>query len=187
MDTVQDQRFKGEDFTRGLEAAEYDGCSFTQCIFSEADLSRITFMDCDFDGCDLSNVKMADVALREVRFKNCKLMGIHFDACNDFLFDVSFENCLLNFSSFYKKSLKKTRLAHCSLHEVDLVEADMSESLFDECDFAGATFDRTNLDKSDMTTSFNFMIDPENNKLKKTKFSKESLAGLLGKYDIVIK
>ncbi|UII26940.1 pentapeptide repeat-containing protein [Fulvivirga maritima] len=187
MNTIQEESFNKEDFTAGLEAIEYEECSFHQCSFAGADLSRITFVDCEFDGCDLSNIKITDSAMREVRFKNCKLIGAHFDECNDFLFEVAFEDCILNFSSFYKKSLKKTRLIRCSMYEVDLVEADMSESLFYECDFAGATFDRTNLEKADLSTSFNFLIDPENNRLKKAQFSQSELAGLLFKYGIVVK
>ena len=41
--------------------------------------------------------------------------------------------------------------------------------------------------KTDFTTSYNYSIDPEKNKLKKAIFSKEGLKGLLAKYEIVVK
>jgi len=42
------------------------------------------------------------------------------------------------------------------------------------------------LEKVNFLTSYNYSIDPENNRLKKAKFSMNGLAGLLGKYDIEI-
>jgi hypothetical protein len=51
---------------------------------------------------------------------------------------------------------------------------------------AGATFDNTNLEKTNFTTAFNYSIDPDNNRIKKAKFSVPGVLGLLNKYDIVI-
>jgi uncharacterized protein YjbI with pentapeptide repeats len=72
------------------------------------------------------------------------------------------------------------------MHEVDLIDADLAGTVLDACDFHRAKFDNTNLEKADLRTSYNFSIDPERNKLKKAKFSRDGLAGLLGKYDIII-
>ena len=55
-----------------------------------------------------------------------------------------------------------------------------------ECELAGATFDRTNLEKADLRTAYHFIIDPDNNRIKKAKFSESALSGLLTKYDLVI-
>ena len=50
----------------------------------------------------------------------------------------------------------------------------------------GAIFERTNLESSDFRTATHFTIDPEKNRLKKAKFSKEGVLGLLKNYDIVV-
>jgi uncharacterized protein YjbI with pentapeptide repeats len=121
-----------------------------------------------------------------VAFLDCKLTGLHFQNCNDFLFAVRFENCNLNLASFYKLKIKKTVFKNSSLHEVDFAEADLSNSLFDNCDLAHAIFENTNLEKSDFRSSFNYSINPEINKIKKAKFSLNGIAGLLEKYDIDI-
>jgi hypothetical protein len=42
------------------------------------------------------------------------------------------------------------------------------------------------LEKADFRTAFNYSINPETNRIKKAKFSKEGLNGLLDKYDIEI-
>jgi uncharacterized protein YjbI with pentapeptide repeats len=62
----------------------------------------------------------------------------------------------------------------------------MSGALFENCDLERATFEKTILEKADMSTSFNYSIDPERNMIKKAKFSRNGLAGLLEKYDIEI-
>jgi hypothetical protein len=47
-------------------------------------------------------------------------------------------------------------------------------------------FNHTNLEKVDFRSTFNYSIDPEVNRLKKTRFSSSGLAGLLNKYDLLI-
>jgi uncharacterized protein YjbI with pentapeptide repeats len=74
----------------------------------------------------------------------------------------------------------------CQLQEVDFSESDLNEGVFNDCDLTHATFERTNLEKADFRTASNFSIDPENNKLKKAKFSTDGLAGLLTKYQLQI-
>ena len=73
------------------------------------------------------------------------------------------------------------------MKEVDFTESDLTEALFDGCDLNGAIFQRTNLEKANLETASNFNIDPENNRIKKAKFSADGLYGLLHKYDIDIK
>jgi hypothetical protein len=43
-----------------------------------------------------------------------------------------------------------------------------------------------NLEKTDFRSSFNYSIDPEVNRIKKAKFDRAGLAGLLDKYDLEI-
>ena len=55
-----------------------------------------------------------------------------------------------------------------------------------ECDLDKAIFDRANLEKADFSTSRNYTINPEINRLKKTKFSMPDVVGLLSHLDIVL-
>lgn len=183
----EDIIFEKKDFTvPPIQKGEYENCFFNGCIFSNTDLSGITFTECTFNGCNLSLAKLTNTGMRDIRFIDCKLLGLHFEDCSDFLFAVQFDKCILNLSSFFKQKLKKTIFKNCSLHEVDFTESDCSNAIFDHCDFIGAKFEKTNLEKADLITSFNYSIDPENNRIKKAKFSIEGIAGLLDKYDIEI-
>ena len=182
-----DKEFKGLDYTTEiLVKGEYENCIFNNCKFSNSDLSNINFLDCEFRNCDLSTANVLNTAFRAVKFINCKLLGLHFENCNHFLFNVDFKGSQLNLSSFYQLNLKQTKFIDCSLHEVDFTEADLTESTFENYDLIRAMFENTILQKADIRTSFNFSIDPELNQMKKAKFSKENLSGLLGKYNIDI-
>ena len=187
MDVFEHKTYKNVNFgDRGFIKGTYENCTFTNCVFPGSDLSNFIFSDCDFLGCDASLAKIGKTAFRADRFRECKLLGMHFEQCNPFLFSADFEKCILNLSSFYKLSLKKIRFKDCSLHEVDFTESDLSSSLFDNCDLTKAIFQRTTLFKADFRTSYNYSINPETNRIKKAKFSIAGVAGLLDKYDIEI-
>ncbi len=184
---IDNKTFEKIDYTENnLPKGEYEHCTFTRCIFHKADLSHIVFNECIFDSCDFSLVNMKSTALRGVKFLNCKLLGVRFDECNEFLFSAHFENCMLKFSSFHKLKLKQTQFQTCNLQESDFTETDLSGSIFETCDLQRTLFDHTNLEKVDFRSSYNYSIDPEKNRIKKAKFSQTGVIGLLDKYDIEI-
>jgi uncharacterized protein YjbI with pentapeptide repeats len=111
---------------------------------------------------------------------------LRFDDCNKFLLSFEFENCILNFSSFYKLKIKNTHFNNCKLEEVEFVGTDLTNSVFKNCDFRKAAFENTLLEKADLRTSFNFSINPETNKISKAKFSKQNIIGLLDNYKIIV-
>jgi uncharacterized protein YjbI with pentapeptide repeats len=83
-------------------------------------------------------------------------------------------------------NLKKMQWTNSALHELDFSEADLSSAIFEGCDLQRSIFAGTNLEKSDLRTSYNYSIDPEQNRLKKAKFSLPGVIGLLDKHDIQI-
>lgn len=184
---IDSQHFSNIDFTENpFKKAEYDNCTFTNCNFTEVDLSSVTFIECEFDTCNFSNANIKYTTFREVDFRDCKMIGLQFQDCNPFLLSFTFSNCQLQFSSFYKLKLKGIRFSNCNLNQVNFVEADLSNGLFDNCDFKHAIFEKTNLKNSDLSSSENFVINPENNTITRAKFSKENVLGLLYHYQISI-
>jgi len=182
---IEGQAFTHVNFAKQpIALGKYELCTFQDCQFNQADLSGYHFTECSFINCDFSLAKTIQTAFNEVKFVGCKLLGIHFDYCKSYPFDVVFDNCILNLSCFYQRKLKNASFKKCCLQEVDFTEADLSAVVFDDCDLLNATFDRTNLERTDFRTSFNYRLDPEQNKLKQTKFSTIGAIGLLSKYDI---
>lgn len=188
MPYFDDQLFEKLDYTSlPLAAGNYENCRFSHCNFAESDLARINFTDCEFDECNLSMVNLVEAQLYGVSFRHCKMLGVKFEYCNPNLFSVTFSDCMLDHSTFFRMKMKKTLFRNCRLHEVDFTETILHEAFFDDCDLLGATFSYTQLQKANLSTAFNFSIDPDANQLKKTIFSRDNLTGLLGKYDLVIK
>lgn len=184
---IEDKNFTGVDFTAGhFEKADYENCHFTNCDFSTLDLSKISFAGCIFTGCNISLVKLTGTAFKDAEFNHCKMLGVHFEDCHEFFFNVVFDNSQLNMSSFYKRKCRNTQFKNCSLHEVDFTEADCTNLVFYNCDLARAVFSNTILEKADFRTSYNYSIDPELNRIRKAKFSSSGISGLLDKYDIEI-
>ena len=184
---IVDKTYKGENYAeKALQIAEYENCTFSNCIFSNTDLSDIIFSECVFEDCDMSMATLKGTAFREVTFKSCKMLGLHFDDCNPFLLSFNFEGCTLNFSSFFKLKLKNIQFKDCKLEDVDFVETDLTNAVFKDCDLNKAVFDNTKLEGADFRTAFSFSIDPEINRIKKAKFSTQNIAGLLLKYNITI-
>ena len=129
-----------------LTKGEYENCVFNNCDFSNSDLTDIKFLECKFLGCNMSMTNLTKTALRDINFKDCKMLGLRFENCNQFGFNVHFDNC----------------------------------------DLTRSTFENTIIEKADFRTSFNYSIDPEINRIKKTKLSLTGIVGLLDKYDIEI-
>ena len=184
---IENQNIQGVDFRKEkLFVGEYELCSFENCIFNDTDLTGADFVECEFINCDLSNAFGKSIVMRDVKFKNCKLLGFRFDQCNPFLLSLSFEDCFLNFTSFYKLKLKGTKFLNCSMQQADLSDANLSFSLFDNCDLKFAVFQNTNLTEANFQSARNFIIDPEDNLLKGARFSSGNLEGLLTRHQLNI-
>jgi uncharacterized protein YjbI with pentapeptide repeats len=181
----EDMVFTNETFPR-FPLGEYENCRFISCDFSEVDLSSCVFLAGEFVGCNLSMVKIAKASFQDVTFTGCKLLGMRWDGCNPFGLSLTFSNCSLSHSSFYKLKVKNIRFTSCQLQEVDFSEADLANASFDTCDLKGAVFSGTNLERADFRTAVNYSIDPEANRIRKAKFSLPGIAGLLDKYGVVI-
>jgi len=184
---TENKLFERIDYTiDNLSRGEYEYCRFVNCNFYNGDISHTTFRECTFDSCDFSLAKMKNTALNDIHFIDCKLLGVQFEECNPFLLSLDFENCLLKLAVFYKLKLKKTRFKNCNLQETDFTEADLSSSVFDNCDMQRAIFHKTILEKADFRSSFNYSIDPEQNRITKARFNRMWVVGLLDKYRIEI-
>lgn len=165
--------------------------NFEQCIFKNLDLSKVvfantSFINCRFENCNLSMALLEGTKLDDVVFVDCKLNSVNFGLCSAFGFHIDFQTCQLDYTSFFSRNLKKTRFVDCSLLEARFMNCDLSGALFKNCNLELTLFATNTLTQTDFSSSYNLTLDPDGNKLKKTKFSVHSLPGLLTKYDIVI-
>ncbi len=171
---------------KGIKDTQFEGCTFKNCDFTAVNFTGCDFSNTTFEDCNLSMVKFGYIGLDKVHFLGCKMVGLDFSNVKDFLFNVSFTNCILDYAAFMKKKNRKCRFNNCSLKGADFSEADLTESVFERCDLNATVFMGSTLNGANFVTSFNFTIDPEKNLLRKAKFSVHGLAGLLTNYGITI-
>jgi uncharacterized protein YjbI with pentapeptide repeats len=186
-DYFENKSFENIDFSKEpFAVADYEECIFLRCDFTEASLNNFAFIECKFIGCNLSNAKVESAGFHDIKFSGCKLTGVNFTTANPAMISLYFEDCVMDYVSLARLHLKKTEFHHCSLIRAFFDDADFSSSKFIGCNLENAVFGKTNLEKADFSTSYNYIIDPENNRIKKAKFSVPGLPGLLMKYDIII-
>ena len=179
------QEFKQVDFSeQKLADNEYESCEFVNCIFNS--IKGITFNDCEFINCNFSNANIDLCILNECHFTDCKLIGLNFNRVKDFGFYITAKNCNLSYATFERKKLNKSSFNDCLMKGVNLTQTDLSSSKITNCDFSEAVFEQTNIESVDFTTSINFLIDPAMNRVKKAKFSRHDLSGLLYRYQLII-
>nr|WP_296383764.1 pentapeptide repeat-containing protein [Winogradskyella sp.] len=185
---IDNLNFKNQNYTIDmLSKGEYSDCTFTNCNFENSNLSNSSFLECVFIDCNLSNTNLMHTTFNDVTFNGCKLVGILFQNCNDFLLAFSFTNCTLNLSSFYQLKINSTKFSNCKMHQVDFTETEVKNTVFSNCDLKDSIFDSTILENADFLTAYNFSINPSSNQMKNAVFSKDNCFGLLSSFNIKIK
>lgn len=169
-----------------LNHSDFECCTFENCDFSECVFVAVTFIDCVFNNCNLNGSKINYVAFRTATFNHCKIKEVNFAMCNKLIFEITFNDCILDFSKFYTLKIKETIFKNCSLIAVDFMATDLSGVVFDNCDLYKSEFTKAIANKTNFKTSYNYTIDPSKTSLKKAIFSKENLKGLLYKFDLII-
>lgn len=184
---MEDQLIEAISYAEGsINRETFDCCTFSKCDFTKARIASCIFNDCTFADCNLSMTDLSHSTLNNVSFKNCKILGVNFSKCHDFIFEVNFVDCVLDYSSFEKRKMSKTIFKKSSLKGVDFGLADLKQSKFIDTDLNEAIFYETNLQEVNFSTAYNYIIDPDQNNIKKARFSREGLTGLLSKYNIII-
>ncbi|TXK44287.1 pentapeptide repeat-containing protein [Pontibacter qinzhouensis] len=163
---------------------EFENCTFKRCDFTGSQFAGCRFHDCTFEGCNLAMIKLNRSTLNNVVFTECKLTGINFSECEDMLFTVKFDTCILDYASFMRKKMPGTRFTSSSLKEVVFSQANLEKAVFDNSNLERAIFNQTQLKSADFVTAYNFDIDPEFNNIKNARFSQYGLPGLLTKHDL---
>jgi len=169
-----------------LGKKEFVECTFRHCDFSEAHLSTTDFIDCHFIGSNLSMIQVAGTGFKNVDFDNCKMLGVDFQVCSDFLLKLSFKDCQLDFSNFHQMKLAQTQFINCRMESVEFQEADLSRAVFKGSSLMNAQFYNSNLEESDFREAIAYIINPNQNRVKGAKFSLDGVMGLLQQYQIEI-
>ena len=161
-------------------------CTFVDCNFENAKLSKAQLSDCLFKGCNFSNVKLYDAKLSGVDFVDCKLAGVDFTHCNQLLFSINIKHSKAAYCNFLGLEmagiqLTGSELTECVFEGTNLTRADLSQS-----NLRGALFERTNLESADLRGALHYQIDPQLCRVRKARFSYPEALSLLKGFGVII-
>ena len=168
-----------------LDGKEFNGCTFVGVQLAGSTLSMCKFVDCTFRRCDLSNILVKGCTWKDVTFEDSKLLGVNWTA-GKVVTHLTFRRSTLNFSNFSGLDLRNSVVAECVAREVELGHTNLSEADCRKTDFSGARFSQTNLSKCDFREAVNYAIRPDDNMIKKTRFSMPEATALLYGMDIIL-
>ncbi|MGB5966637.1 MAG: pentapeptide repeat-containing protein [Sulfurimonadaceae bacterium] len=183
-DEYEAEEFKGLVLAgEKLNAIEFEDCLFMECDFKEATFRGCSFTDCRFINCDLSVAKLGSSKFEGVHFENSRLSGIDWALAeySDFIYDApyTFENCIMDYGSFFGLRLHDLVMRECKVSEVDFREADLFGASFVRSNLAHSIFRNTKLTKADFSGAENYTIDLTANVVKGAKFSRDEAVHLL--------
>lgn len=165
---------------------EFYNCKFVQCSFYKTVFSSCEFEDCTFEKCDLSLAVVQSNKFVDVMFRNCKIVGVDWAGLRS-PSRFNFEDSILKNNIFLKMNLNGMHFNACNLQDSDFSESNLTKVVFAGCDLTGAKFQMSNLALADFSESFNYQINLNNVKVKKTIFTLPEAASLLQSFDIVLK
>ena len=165
--------------------SEYIDCTFENVDFTEFDLISCKFIECRFSKCNLSNAKINYSTFRDVKFFDCKLIGVNWSVVQS-ASELHFEDCILDFNVFNNMKLPNSCFRNCSLKNADLSEAIFTKTFFDNSNLLDCSFNNSNLEEARFIDAKNYYIDMKSSKLKKAKFSFPDAIVLLEAQGIII-
>ncbi len=155
---------------KNLNAIYFDNCTFVECDFTKSIFYNCKFTECTFINCDLSLAILKSCIFNDVSFENSKLLGISWSNCVE-PFDVRFDACNISQNSFHLLDLRQIKFVNSLIKDTGFEECNLEAALFDNCNLEQTVFIKNNLKKSNFVTSKNYLIDPEQNDIKKAEFS----------------
>lgn len=154
-----------------LDGLSFEDCSFTSCKFENVPIRASIFTGCSFSKCSFLLTKVDDTTFNDVLFKDCRLMGVNFTTCNDFLLNFEFADSILDNVFISEKKLQKIKIRGCTLKDCDFMRVDFRSADFEKTVFNKVNFSECNLEKADFRKAENYSINPESNRIKNARFS----------------
>ena len=180
----------GKDIIEGnLSDTHFEKVTFRQCDWQEIKVENCGFVDCVFEKCNLSLMEAKTTNFVNLKFIDSKIVGVNWAKIKSLLgISLSFERCILDYSSFAEVNFVKSKIKECSVKNVDFSKSNLTECDCRGSDFDGAGFGVAKLIKTDFREAKNYTIDilESPRSLKGAKFSHFEVENLLSTLNIVI-
>ncbi len=186
-DEWEGETFRDLDLGGGdLAGKAFRDCRFEHVRLAEARMSGATFEDCLLEDCDLTMARIAEAAFRGVAFHRCKLMGVDWTAVRGLVFRVEFEECNLSHATFAERKMPGVLFRECRIHDAAFAGVDLTGAVFTGSDLRGTRFVDTVLVEADLSEAVHYDVSPRQNRLHKTRFSREAALALVAELGVVV-
>ena len=166
--------------------SEFFECRFEHCTFISTDFRDAHFNDCTFENCSILLTNIGDCRFQSVHFTGSKISGLDFTTANDFLMQLSFENCKIEGCGFSGLQLSQTQFSSCEINQCDFFGANLEESDFSFSRFDHTIFQQTDLRKANFKNAEGYEINPLENKLRGATFSLPEASSMFKHIGIII-
>ncbi len=168
-------------FSKGQN--QFLGCTFKSIDFSNSSFRNQSFSESIFHNCNLSNIETISSAFRDIRFENCKMVGINWSSSNSFDRIIIIDS-VINYSVFQNLKLKHFECIDSTANEVDFSEADLGSSNFSNTNLRQTSFHNCNLTKANFKGATEYAINPNFTRITKAQFDLPEAVALLEAFDI---
>jgi uncharacterized protein YjbI with pentapeptide repeats len=170
---------------KALKGKEFENCIFDKCKFIDVSFNKCRFIECVFKNCLLSAIKPYGSTFNEIKFVDCKVIGVDWTKASRVLF-LSFLRCNISYSNFSYLAFSKFKAKKCVAKEVSFIGSGLSGAVLTKTDFGKSRFNNTDLTGADFRKAYNYFIDIRFNKLKGARFSLPEASNLLKSLDLII-
>lgn len=171
-----------------LISKTFENCCFSKSTFTETKFTGCKFIDCEFTSCNLSSIQIKNTSFSDVVFEESKLIGINWTQAKwplvKLTSSIKFYRCNISHSSFYELDLQEIVIEECKAHDVDFRLGNFSNGSFILSDLEGSMFVNTKLYAANFKEAINYQINPNENDIRKGKFSIPEVLNLLGSFQI---
>ena len=159
----------------------FESCRFEGITFGEMDWRNARFENCTFLHCNLTGVRWTGARLHGVLFEECVLDKLRWNTLTTLFLSIELKHCQATFGDWSDMDLNRTgfqesNLTGCDFSGADARHVDWSGSKLTEVIFHG-----TDLREGDFRTALDWTIDPSENKVRDTRFSRHGLQGLVSR------
>lgn len=166
----------------------FSECEFIDCIFTKNEIKSCIFENCRFIRCKVTENKFKFCKVKELYIDKCDVLGINWSELtpnNSFIIPIS---------TVTQSSFKYNTFTQMKLNKINIVDCDIIDTIFAECELKSAEFNNTRFKRSeffkcdiqnaDFTDAQGYQIDILNCKLKGAKFSFPDVCKLLDALEI---
>jgi uncharacterized protein YjbI with pentapeptide repeats len=173
-----------------VSSSQFFDCEFRSCKLAESSLQNCRFVNCTFRESDLSLTRWPGSVFSGARFEASRLIGIDWTQADwgktGLGLPIGIDNCVINHSTFIGLDLAGIFIKDSTALNVDFREANLAKCNFAGTDLKDSLFHNTNLTEADLSRARNYNIAPDQNIVKKTRFSLPEAMSLLFNLDIVM-